>query len=440
MKWNIPDLEEFENIVWRCTACGTCKEAYDYGPPPFSAPICPAGEEFGFEGFKSSKGKIAFARGIMRGDLKWNEALVDAIYKCNICGGCQTQCQLDHKPFIPEIIEAMRRKAVKDGVGPMPKQKVIAQSLSSYDNPYQGPRRVRLDWTRPFKKQGKPIKDILKEPAPILYFVGCTGAYNVPERVIPQATASIFHKLGLDFGILGEAELCCGSTAMRLGDVEAFQRIAESNLETFKKLHDEKGMKTIVTSCAGCYRAIMKDYSLADGYGKMMEGIKITHITQFLHDLWTSGQLKLTGSLPWKVTYHDPCHAGRHLTKFIVDKEGTQLWAGAYVSLNDKDCLYDIPRDLLKAIPGIDLREMRRIKSHSYCCGGGGGVMTGYNDWAQRNAALRIQEGMETGADHMVSICPFCHYNLNQGSQGIGSKMKLYDLTELIDKVLPEKV
>ncbi len=438
MKWNIPNLDEFENTVWRCTACGTCKEAYDYGPPPFSAPICPAGEEFGFEGFLSSKGKIAFARGIMSGDLKWNDALVDAIYRCNICGGCQSQCELDHKPFIPEIIEAMRRKAVEDGVGPMPKQKVIAQSLSSYDNPYQGPRRVRLDWTRPFKKgKQKPIKDILKEPAPVLYFVGCTGAYNVPERGIPQATASIFNKLGLDFGILGESELCCGSTAMRLGDVEAFQRIAESNLEMFKKLHDEKGVKTIVTSCAGCYRAILKDYSKADEYGRMMEGIRVTHVTQFLHDLFMSGQLKLSESVPWKVTYHDPCHAGRHLTKFIVDKDGSQLWAGAYVGLNDEDCLYDKPRELLKSIPGIDLREMRRIKANSYCCGGGGGVMTGYNDWAQRNAALRIQEGMETGAQHMVSICPFCHYNLNQASQGIGSKMKLYDLTELIDKALP---
>jgi Fe-S oxidoreductase len=438
MKWNILNLDEFENTVWRCTACGTCKEAYDYGPPPFSAPICPAGEEFGFEGFLSSKGKIAFARGIMSGDLKWNDALVDAIYRCNICGGCQSQCELDHKPFIPEIIEAMRRKAVEDGVGPMPKQKVIAQSLSSYDNPYQGPRRVRLDWTRPFKKgKQKPIKDILKEPAPVLYFVGCTGAYNVPERSIPQATASIFNKLGLDFGILGESELCCGSTAMRLGDVEAFQRIAESNLEMFKKLHDEKGVKTIVTSCAGCYRAILKDYSKADEYGRMMEGIRVTHVTQFLHDLFMSGQLKLSESVPWKVTYHDPCHAGRHLTKFIVDKDGSQLWAGAYVGLNDEDCLYDKPRELLKAIPGIDLREMRRIKANSYCCGGGGGVMTGYNDWAQRNAALRIQEGMETGAQHMVSICPFCHYNLNQASQGIGSKMKLYDLTELIDKALP---
>jgi hypothetical protein len=101
--------------------------------------------------------------------------------------GIVSPLQTIHQSWEHLLVEAMRRKAVEDGVGPMPKQKVIAQSLSSYDNPYQGPRRVRLDWTRPLKKAGKPVKDILKEPAPILYFVGCTGAYNVPERAIPQA-------------------------------------------------------------------------------------------------------------------------------------------------------------------------------------------------------------------------------------------------------------
>ena len=98
------------------------------------------------------------------------------------------------------------------------------------------------------------------------------------------------------------------------------------------------------------------------------------------------------------------------------------------------------PGNCSRPFPGLELVEMERIRANSYCCGGGGGVMTGFPDWAQRNAALRIQEGMETGAEQMVSICPFCYYNLNQGSQGIGSSMKLYDLTELIDQVLQEKV
>ena len=439
MNWNIPTLEELEDAIWRCTACGTCKVTYEYGPPSRCREICPSGTEFGFEGFMAAKGKIAFARGILSGELEWDDDLAEAVYRCTLCAGCQTQCQLDHKPHIPDIFEALRRKAVEAGAGPLPQQRVIAQSLKSYDNPYQGPRRVRWDWTRPFKKEKRFIKDINKEPAPVLYFVGCTGAYNLPARVLPQATASVFQKLGVDFGILGENELCCGSTAMRLGDAEAFKRMAEANLQTFKNLHETRGVQTIVTACAGCYRAILKDYSLADEFEELMQGIRVIHVTQFLSELHQAGKLTFSQPVPMKVTYHDPCHAGRHLTKYLVDDDGSQLWPGAYIGLNEEDCLYDIPRDLLKAIPGIELVEMERTRANSFCCGGGGGVMTGFPDWAQRNAALRIQEGLETGAEHMVSICPFCHYNLNQGAQGIGSAMKLYDLIELIDRALPEK-
>jgi Fe-S oxidoreductase len=438
MDWKIHDLKELEDKIWRCTACGTCKVAYEYGPPTKSAEICPAGAEFGFEGFMASKGKIAFARGLLSGELEWNDELLDAVYKCTVCAGCQSQCQLDHKPFIPEIIEAMRRKAVEDGVGPMPSQRKITQSLRSYNNPYQGPRRVRTDWTRPFKKAKRPIKDINAEPAEVLFYVGCTGAFNLPARSVPVATASIFQKLGIDFGILGENEICCGSTAMRIGDAGEFKRVAEENLNTFKRLHEERGVKTIVTSCAGCYRAIKKDYSLASGYEDALKGVRVIHTVEFLYNLLKDGRLKLEGKLPWKVTYHDPCHTGRHLNKFIIDQDGSQLWKGAYIGVSEEECLYDIPREILRSIEGLELREMGRIRANSYCCGGGGGVMTGYGDWAASNASKRILEGMETGADYMVSICPFCHYNLNEGAKRIGSPMKLLDLVELIDKVLPE--
>ena len=105
---------------------GIARPPTSYGPPPEFGEICPAGAEFGFEGMMASKGRIAFARGILDGQLEWTDSFLDAIYKCTVCGGCQNQCELDHKPFIPEIIEAMRRKAVKDGVGPMPTQKKIS--------------------------------------------------------------------------------------------------------------------------------------------------------------------------------------------------------------------------------------------------------------------------------------------------------------------------
>ncbi len=436
MKWDIPSLEELEDSVWKCTACGNCKTAYDFGPPPTDGAICPAGVEYGFDGNMASKGKIAFARGILSGDLEWTQDFVDDLYKCTICAGCQNQCELDHKPVIPEIMEALRRKAVEDGVGPMPTQKVIAQSMRSFNNPYQGPRRVRTDWTRPFKKAKKPIKNIMKENAPILFYVGCTGAFNLPVRNFPVATASIFQKLGLDFGILGENEICCGSTAMRLGDAEEFKRVAEINMKTFKDLHDNHGVETIVTSCAGCFRAIKKDYSLSDEYEDYLGGIKIIHTTDFLFEQFKTGKMEFTKELPWKVTYHDPCHTGRHLIDFEIDKDGSQQWKGAYLGKSEDNCLYDIPREILKSIPGIEFSEMKRIRANSYCCGGGGGVMTGYGDWAAKNAGLRVQEALDTGAEQLVSICPFCHFNLNEGSKRIKSDMKVYDLVELIDLVL----
>lgn len=440
MEWNIPSLKDMERYFWRCTACGTCRVAYDFGPPPSARPICPAGTEFGFEGFYSSKGKAAFARGIADGTLTFEDPeFLEAIYKCTVCAGCQNQCQVDFKPHIPEVIEAMRREAVNRGAGPLPLQKNLVQSMKNYNNPYQGPRRVRLDWTRPFKKAKTPIKNIDLEPAPVLFYVGCTGAFNQNARAVPVATANIFQKLGVDFGILGENEVCCGSTAMRVGDAQEFKRVATDNLETFARLHQERGVQTIVTSCAGCYRAIKKDYVLSSAYGERMAGIEVVHTVQFLHRLLKNGQLKFEKPLNWKVTFHDPCHTGRHLNKFRVDRDGSQLWEGAYVDVDESECLYDMPREILQAIPGIEYVEMDRIRSNSFCCGGGGGVMTGFGDWAKKNAALRIQEGEATGAEKMVSICPFCHYNLNEGAKRIGSHMSLHDLTELLDSVIAKK-
>lgn len=437
MEWNIPSLKDLEHYFWRCTACGTCRSAYEFGPPPTARPICPAGTEFGFEGFYSSKGKAAFARGITDGTLTFDDPeFLEAIYKCTVCAGCQNQCQIDFKPHIPEVIEAMRREAVASGKGPMPLQKNLVQSMKNYNNPYQGPRRLRTDWTRPFKKEKKPIKDINTQPAEVLFYVGCTGAFNKAAMSVPQATARIFQKLGIDFGILGENEVCCGSTAMRVGDANEFKRVATSNLETFQKLHKEKGVKTIVTSCAGCYRAIKKDYILSSEYDETMDGIQVVHTAQFLHQLYKEGKLQLTKEVPWKVTYHDPCHTGRHLNKFVVDHDGSTLWEGAYVDVDESDCLYDIPRELIQAVPGVQFQEMERIRGNSFCCGGGGGVMTGFTEWSGKNAGLRIMEGVATGMEKMVSICPFCYFNLTEGSRRVGSNMTLHDLTELIDAAL----
>ena len=371
--------------------------------------------KFIYDAFDKDMGRVVFER--------------EGIWDCTTCSACLNKCPKGVDTV--GLVTGLRQLMVEDGRIPPPVRDAL-KSIAVHKNPWKIGTEKRSEWA-----EGLDLKYI-SEGADILYYVGCTGAFNLPVRNLPVATASLFQKLGLDFGILGENEICCGSTAMRIGDAEEFKRVALTNLETFHQLHEEKGVNTIVTSCAGCYRAIKKDYILASEYGKMMDGITVIHTVDYLYDLFKQGKLKFSGELPWKVTFHDPCHTGRHLMKFEIDEDGSKLWKGAYVDVSMEDCLYDVPRELLQAIPGIDFREMERIRDNSYCCGGGGGVMTGYGDWAAKNASKRIEEGLQTGAEHMVSICPFCHYNLNEGSRRLGSDMKLYDLVELLDQVVPE--
>jgi Fe-S oxidoreductase len=216
--------------------------------------------------------------------------------------------------------------------------------------------------------------------------------------------------------------------------------IVDSGLSLFARLRDEKGMKTVVTSCAGCFRAIKKDYSLADRYGEIMDGIWVVHTVDYLYELYQQGRLPLAAGESRVVTYHDPCHTGRHLNKFQIDEDGSVQYEGAYLGLSEDECVYEAPRELLRAIPGVELREMPRNRANSFCCGGGGGVMTGFPDWASRNASRRIEEGEATGAEEMVSICPFCFFNLGEGARVGESHLKVRDLTELIDEALPESI
>ena len=373
---------------------------------------------------------------VMDGSLNFDDPeFLEAVYKCTVCAGCQNQCQVDYKPHIPEVIEALRREAVERGAGPLPLQKNLVQSMKNYNNPYQGPRRVRTEWTRPFKKAKTPIKNINKEAARILFYVGCTGAFNLTAMAVPTPPPKYSRKW-IDFGILGESEVCCGSTAMRIGDAAEFKRVATTNLETFKKLHQEQGVKTIVTSCAGCFRAIKKDYILSSDYDRMMDGIEIVHTVAVSHKMMKEGKLKfrkrsaLDRDLPRPMPYRAP------FNKFRVDRDGSELWEGAYIDVDESQCLYDIPREIIRSIPGVQFSEMDRIRGNSFCCGGGGGVMTGFTDWAAKNASLRIQEGMETGAEKMISTCPFCYFNLTEGSKRINSTMTLHDLTEIIDMAM----
>jgi Fe-S oxidoreductase len=235
----------------------------------------------------------------------------------------------------------------------------------------------------------------------VLYFVGCTAALSPDLQAVAIKTAKVLHRLGVDFAILGEQEICCGSVAMRTGERKVFQATAEKNAALFKKT----GIKTIITSCAGCYRTLKIDYkSLLEG-----SGIEVLHTVEFLEKHIDKNGIKLK-NLGIHATYHDPCHAGRHVG------------------------LYEPPRALLKRMARVT--EMKTIKDSAKCCGAGGGVKKAFPKLAMEIGKSRIQEAEETGADYIVSICPFCYRNLADAIKDKGSKMQVRDLLELVEEAL----
>ncbi|MGQ9720487.1 MAG: (Fe-S)-binding protein [Candidatus Jordarchaeum sp.] len=389
-------MSEIEEWTHMCTRCGTCHTVYKLKlwerSTPDWQPTCPAGEKYGFEPYFPS-GRMWIARGLTEGKLDLdNPKLLKIIYSCTLCGNCEKQCQTDIlNEHITQIIETLRERAVESEVGPPPKQREFGEWTRNEHNPYLEPHAERLSWL-PFDKSELP------EKADTVYFVGCTSSYR--QKKIAAATANILKKLGTNFTIL-EDEWCCGSPLLRTGQSEIAKTCAEHNIEVLKKAE----AKQVITSCAGCYRTLTKDYK--EKYGLDYD-FKVVHSPELFLSLIESGELELEKPVNMKVTYHDPCHIGRHMN------------------------IYDTPREILEKIPGVELVEMERNRENAWCCGAGGGVKSAFNDLAMFAAEERVKEALKTGADAIVSTCPFCWRNLEDAIEAGNYDLKMYDIVELI--------
>jgi heterodisulfide reductase subunit D len=235
-----------------------------------------------------------------------------------------------------------------------------------------------------------------------LYYVGCTASYDINVKEVGINTINVMDALGIKFGILGQEEKCCGSVLLRIGDFE-FERLSEYNIRLFNAL----GVKTIFTSCAGCYRTIKMDYRRMG-----VLNAEVLHTVDIVDRALQEGSLKFTHEVPLKVTYHDPCHMGRHSN-----------W-------------YDPPRRVLEAIPGLEFVENERVREFSRCCGAGGGLKAGFSDVQNLMAQERVRDAQRVNADHLVSTCPFCYQGLKIGINAMESNVKMTDLMELVARAM----
>jgi len=317
----------------------------------------------------------------------------DDVHGCTTCGICATVCESGINTV--ELWEAMRANLVKRGIGPYGKQSGTLKIINDTFNAYNEPKENRLSWI--------PTDVKIADKADVLYFMGCTA--GMKQTNLAVSTARVLNKLGVEFCTLGEDEACCGSVLIRTGQYfkedHLARRLAESNVEKIKA----KGAKIVLYACSGCFRASCVDWPRLLGVKEFP--FKIMHVSQFLAEKLEKGEIKWTQK-PFgedkTVTYHDPCHLGRHVG------------------------VYEEPRKVLQSMPGMNYVEMERNRSYQRCCGAGGGVKAGMPDLALSIAKARVGDAIgvlypedekKTKTNVFAQACPFCKRNLSDGRDAL---------------------
>ena len=422
-------LEDYANDMWRCTRCSYCKFVpYMKQDKKEYETVCPSVDEYAFHGYSCS-GRLISALAFLEERIDYTDGFLDMIYRCLLDGACDVSCknQRDMEPL--QIMQELRARCVTDGQM-LPEHMLHIDGLRKEDNMMLAKKADRDKWAA-----GLDIRRLGQESAKVLLHVGCR--YSFDEDLWPVLTkaAKLLKKAGIDFGIMGTDEVCCGLRPFEMGYRAEALKYAESNTENWKA----RKVKTVVTLCSDCYQSFNVNY---ERFKLKPAGVEVLHITQYLERLIKAKKLKLKKEIPVHVTYHDPCHLGRLGEPWIhwegVERRVTEGLVGLIVHDPPKEFrrgangVYEAPRDILRAIPGINLTEMERIREYAWCCGAGGGVYEAFPDFAESTATKRIAEAKSTGADAIVTACPWCVRVFKDAIAKNGDSMEVHDIIELV--------
>ncbi len=333
----------------------------------------------------------------MEAEIDWSESLGKILYSCTTCNNCVQSCKFPFNNDIVNIIIAAREEMVADGLV-MPKVARFFGNIEAYGNPYRELRENRGRWA-----EGMSVEPYTGQE--FLFYVGCVGSFDERGQVAAGALGELLLEAGISFGILGPAEECDGNEVRLLGESRIFQMLRDKNSGLFRKA----GVRKIITLSPHSYNVFRNEYPA---------GFELFHYTGILRDLIQEGRLKPSSKLNMRVTYHDPCFLGRH--------------AGEY----------EAPREILKAIPGVELVEMERNRQNSFCCGGGSGNF--YTDFfgggEDSPSRIRVREAYKTGANILAVACPTCAVMLSEAikDEGIEEKLVVKDISEILkESALP---
>lgn len=316
-----------------------------------------------------------------------------SVFRCSLCGGCQEVCPLGIQ--LKELWLSLREELVRTGNNPK-KIEMIRDNLEESRNVFAEDNAERADWVDDMRDP--PDDGFQKDTAEVVFFTGCVGAYFPLAQKIPVALCEIFQASGVDFTLLGADEWCCGFPLVGAGLGEGLPAFIEHNVAAVAA----KGARQVVFTCPSCYQIWREAYP---------RRFELFHASQFLTDLVTAGKVPLK-PLEMTVTYHDPCDLGR----------------GARV--------FDAPRDVLRAIPGLTLVEMGHNRENCLCCGGGGNLEMLDAELSAAMAKRKVEEAVATGAQAVVTTCQQCVRTMTTYARRNKVAIEVLDLTQLVRRAL----
>ena len=390
-------LKDYENDMMRCCRCSECKwvpqaviSGYDY------AQVCPSISRYNFHAY-SAGGRLAIGLSVLQDRIGYTDDYLDILYRCQMCGACDVSCKSNKDMEPLAINQELKFKAVEDGQL-IPTHMLIIDGLRKEDNMMLAKKADRGNWA-----EGLDVKDINEEKAEVYLHIGCRYSFDEELWPVARAVVKLLQKAGVDFGIAGKDENCCGGRAYELGYQGESVKYAENNAEMLKTQH----IKTVVTPCSDCYHAFKVLYHKLG----LNNDVEVLHITEYLDRLIKKGNLELKRNINMKVTYHDPCPLGR-MGEPHISWEGEEKIVFNQVYIYDPpkpwrkgtNGIYQPPRDVIQSVPGIELVEMNRIKEYAWCCGAGGGVIDAYPDFAIWSALERLKEAKSTSAEAIIIL------------------------------------
>jgi Fe-S oxidoreductase len=341
----------------------------------------------------------------------------EAVWQCTTCGWCVEGCPvlIEH---VDTIVEIRRNLVLEESRFPRELQAAF-RNMETAGNPWGQPRSARLDWAKGLdvsvlgqsngqangQTDGAAPADPASAPEGILYWVGCAGAFDERNRKVVRAMAALLRQAGIPFSVLGSGETCSGDPARRAGNEYLFQILAEENVTTLTRAHDEHGIRTVVASCPHCFNTIRNEYPQ---FG--LSGIEVIHHTQLLETLLGDGRLKpVFGVSHRAIAYHDACYLGRY---------------------ND---VYEPGRRVVEGVPGNEVVEMDLHHRRGMCCGAGGARMWMEEREGRRINHVRTEQALGTGATAIATACPFCLVMLRDGTNDLGREdVPVRDVAELL--------